>query len=371
MTLDCKREISKRYNILCCIKSVTLDNDEVNINQSFRNPLYNDNSDENSNKNSNGVSQEPDTSFSKKQQANTSLHVNNIENETSINEKDSGLLFRFFKNYYAPLIMHKGLRPIIFIIFIATLFTSLSFLPKVHIGLDQKLSMPKDSYVLDYFKALEKYLSVGVPVYFVVKSGVNYADVNNQNLICSTSGCNEDSLLSQIYQESLEPDYSSIAISGNSWLDDYFDWLSSGGCCLVYKNDTNKFCPASTENAINLCMSCPYSIQNDTNRPIESDFYKYLRFYLIDNPGPICAKGGHAAYGEAVEILNKPDGSYSIGASSFMAYHKVGVTSADFIQSLKKANEIALNITNTMKLRARSYSNDTKYIENLEVFPYR
>lgn len=371
MTLDCKREISKRYNIFCCVKSVTLEDDEPNNNQSFSNPIYNDNSDDNSNKNSNTISYEPATSSSKHSEIGTSLHVNSIQNDSNVNENDSGILFRFFKNYYAPLIMHKGLRPIIIIIFLATLFTSLSYVPKVHIGLDQKLSMPKDSYVLDYFKALEEYLSVGVPVYFVVKSGVNYADVNNQNLICSTSGCNVDSLLSQIYQESLEPDYSSIAISANSWLDDYFDWLSSGGCCLVYKNDTTKFCPAITPNSINLCMSCPYSLQNDTNRPIESDFYKYLKFYLKDNPGIKCAKGGHAAYGEAVEIINKPDGSYSIGASFFMAYHKVGVTSADFIQSLKRSNEIALNITNTMKLRAKSFTNDTKYIENLEVFPYR
>jgi Niemann-Pick C1 protein len=369
MTLDCKREISKRYNLLCCIKSVTLENDETNINQSFSNPVYIDNSNEIKAKNSNDISRESATSSTKQSEIGTTLHVNSIDNEN--NENDSGILFRFFKNYYAPFIMHNALRPIIIIIFMATLFTSMSYVPKVHIGLDQKLSMPKDSYVLDYFKALEEYLSVGVPVYFVVKSGINYADVNNQNLICSTSGCNIDSLLSQIYQESLEPDYSSIAISANSWLDDYFDWLSSGGCCLVYKNDTSKFCPATTENSTNLCMSCPYSLQNDTNRPIESDFYKYLKFYLKDNPGTKCAKGGHAAYGEAVEILNKPDGSYSIGASFFMAYHKVGLTSADFIQSLKKSNEIALNITNTMKLRARSFTNDTHYIENLEVFPYR
>lgn len=38
------------------------------------------------------------------------------------------------------------------------------------IGLDQDLSVPKDSYVLKYFDYMEKYLDVGVPVYFVTKS---------------------------------------------------------------------------------------------------------------------------------------------------------------------------------------------------------
>ena len=53
------------------------------------------------------------------------------------------------------------------------LFTSIALVPKVSVGLNQKLSVPKDSYVLDYFTALEDYLSVGVPVYFVVKKGVS------------------------------------------------------------------------------------------------------------------------------------------------------------------------------------------------------
>ena len=37
------------------------------------------------------------------------------------------------------------------------------------VGLDQDLSVPKDSYVLKYFDYMEKYLDVGVPVYFVTK----------------------------------------------------------------------------------------------------------------------------------------------------------------------------------------------------------
>ena len=54
---------------------------------------------------------------------------------------------------------------------------------KVEIGLDQELSMPEDSFVIDYFKALTK-VKVGAPVYFVVTraedGAPDYSDVETQ-----------------------------------------------------------------------------------------------------------------------------------------------------------------------------------------------
>jgi Niemann-Pick C1 protein len=290
-------------------------------------------------------------------------------NEDNINEEQSGILFKFFKDYYAPALMTKWVRPMVIISFLALFFTSLSFLPQVSTGLDQKLSMPRDSYVLDYFQALDDYLSVGVPVYFVVKQGQNYSRIDDQNAICSTSGCNIDSLVNQINQAALQPEYSSLAINANSWIDDYFDWLSSGDCCRVHPNDVNSFCPSTSVNYTN-CVSCPIEFQNETNRPTSHDFYKYLKFYLEDNPSMKCAKGGHAAYAEGVELVSRPDGSYDVGATFFMAYHKVGITSTDFIDSLRHANEIALNITNMLKNNARQMTNETINVDDIEVFPY-
>lgn len=53
-----------------------------------------------------------------------------------------------------------------------------------------------------------------------------------------------------------------------------------------------------------------------------------------------------------------------------MAYHKVGVTSTDFIDSLKHADAIASNITTMMKNNARTFTNDSSVIDSIEVFPY-
>ena len=76
--------------------------------------------------------------------------------------------------------------------------TCIALMGFIGLGLDQKLSMPHDSYVLTYFESLNAYLSVGSPVYFVVKQGQDYTTPNGQNMICSGQGCPEYSLLGQV-----------------------------------------------------------------------------------------------------------------------------------------------------------------------------
>lgn len=341
MTLDCKRELSRRYNLFCCIKSSIYDDDEENE------PITSNDYDEES------------SDMPKHEQKNKS--------------KDSGVLFKIFNKYYAPFLMNPVVRAAVIVIFLASFFTSLTLLPKVGVGLDQKLSMPKDSYVLDYFKALEKYLSVGVPVYFVLKGGQNYSSVDTQNMVCASKGCNLDSLLNQVNLATLQQNYTKLAVPANSWIDDYFDWLSSDDCCRVYNDPARNgtFCPSISKD-FDKCVPCSIRYQKGTDRPVEYDFYKYLSFFLSDIPGTICAKGGHPAYGQAVEVIksNSSKNGYEIGATYFMAYHTVGVTSDDFIDSLRHANEISENITDTMKKNARKRTNDSAFIDSIEVFPY-
>ncbi len=75
----------------------------------------------------------------------------------------------------------------------------------IGVGLDQKLSMPHDSYVLRYFESLAQYLEVGSPVYFVVESGHNYTTRAGQDMVCSGRGCPEYSLLGQLYSAAQQP----------------------------------------------------------------------------------------------------------------------------------------------------------------------
>ncbi|NXG22088.1 NPCL1 protein, partial [Grallaria varia] len=53
---------------------------------------------------------------------------------------------------------------------------------------------PQDSYMLQYFSELNQYLAVGVPTYFVTTGGYNFSSAEGINGICSSAGCDSDSL---------------------------------------------------------------------------------------------------------------------------------------------------------------------------------
>ena len=57
--------------------------------------------------------------------------------------------------------------------------------------------------MLQYMKDL---LSMGPPVYFVVKAGLNYSDWDTQNLICGGQGCSPDSLSTYLFRAHLAPE---------------------------------------------------------------------------------------------------------------------------------------------------------------------
>jgi Niemann-Pick C1 protein len=94
------------------------------------------------------------------------------EDEPTPGEKD-GILFRIFKNTYAPFIMNDYVRPLVIFIFVTWLAASIALIPYVKIGLEQNITMAKDSYMIEYFSSLKQYFAVGPPVYFVIKPGTS------------------------------------------------------------------------------------------------------------------------------------------------------------------------------------------------------
>uniref|UniRef100_A0A182W717 SSD domain-containing protein n=1 Tax=Anopheles minimus TaxID=112268 RepID=A0A182W717_9DIPT len=276
-----------------------------------------------------------------------------------------GLLYKFFKSIYVPFVMRKPVRVAVMIVFFGWLCSSIAVAPHIDIGLDQELSMPGDSFVLKYFRYLQQYLSIGPPVYFVVKNGLNYSTMHDQNLICGGQYCNLDSLSTQVYIASKQPQSTYLARPASSWLDDYIDWSAAPGCCKQWTNGS--FCPHQKS----ACGACNISL-TPQKRPVESSFRHYVSFFLEDNPDEACAKAGHAAYGSGVKY--EPDALFpqynDVGATYFMAYHTILKSSSDYYEALRSARKISANITSTIHANLRLQGRNEAEIQQIEVFPY-
>lgn len=121
-------------------------------------------------------------------------------------EYDTSFLQKIFTNYYTPFIMSKHMRPIIIIVFTCWSMFSLIVAPSVEPGLDQELSMPQDFHVVKYFQYMIDILSMGAPVYWVIKPGMEWHKPEEQNLICGGVECNTDSMSTQLYIMSNYPE---------------------------------------------------------------------------------------------------------------------------------------------------------------------
>ena len=310
---------------------------------------------------------------------------------------------RFFKEKWTPFLLKNWIRPIVITFFITITCASIGVaFTKTRVGLDQDLSVPEASYVKKFFEYQEEYLQVGTPIYFVVKGDIDYQETDIQNAICSTQGCNAESLAQYIFLASKDSEFWKIETPSQSWLDDFIDW-SSGSlipktkapCCNCRQGKESSgilprpsdpeyfcesfedFCPAnnpkngsSYEKTCQSCLGLKERVGH-LNRPFAADFYKFLDFFLRDNPGAECAKSGHAAYSQAVHFTNQYSGNttlpyyqWRVDASSFMTYESVCIASEDCTENVVKARLLAGEIEKMIHDTLNLTKND------VEVFPY-
>ncbi|XP_076812151.1 NPC intracellular cholesterol transporter 1-like [Clavelina lepadiformis] len=278
-----------------------------------------------------------------------------IKSEANVEGENDGILYYLAKNYFSRAVLSKFVRPLVVILFVAMSCFSGAVLNNIEIGLDQSLSMPEDSYVLGYFAGINEYLSVGAPVYFVVPEGQDYTTDQGANQICGGTGCNNNSLVQQVAYMAKMPNYSRIAYPVSSWIDDYYDWLKPQSSCCRYNGSsplTAQFCPAAVVS--NDCTACRSGGEVSIHpRPNATEFMEFLPWYLKDNPGLHCGKGGHAAYGSSVKLI---DDGENVGATAFMGYHTVARKSSDFIACLKHANNISAEISKNLNVTVFPYS---------------
>ena len=317
MVLDGQRAADNRVDCVPCVK---LDKDET-YDEMFKTKqaTYS------------AIHDSSDTSLLiPKQTVNTSYsttNFTNIDNQTqSAQYEQQGLLKSFVRNYYAPFLLKPLVKLVVVILFFGWLFTAIYFASSVQLGLDQRVALPKGSYVIDYFDDLNQYLAVGPPLYLVIKEGFNYSDVNSQNKICGIGGCYPDSLGNYF---SAAP---YTAGSTFSWIDGYLTFIANQQQCCQQRNGT--ICPPDDTNG---CSNCWDLQPGPLNRPVPSEFYgEYFNYYLHKpNVSDSCTLLGLGYLSDVV-----PNNGSVLTVSRIRMYHSVLKTQQDYINALKVAYEL-------------------------------
>jgi Niemann-Pick C1 protein len=178
-----------------------------------------------------------------------------------------GPLGRFFRRYYAPTLIKPRVKRAVLVLFGTVFALSCLGVHKLQMGLDQRLALPAGSYLRNYFDAIDTYLDVGPPLYFVAKD-VDVTTRAGQQALCGRfTTCHPLSLANTLEGERLRPDVSFLAEPASSWIDDFFQWLNPvlDTCCRVKKRDPAVFCsPSDSEFDCQPCFEGRSSAWNIT-----------------------------------------------------------------------------------------------------------
>ncbi|XP_020084535.1 Niemann-Pick C1 protein-like [Ananas comosus] len=279
-----------------------------------------------------------------------------------------GFLARYMKEVHAPILGLRGVKVIVIAVFVGFAFTSIVLSTRLQPGLEQKIVLPRNSYLQDYFDDLAKYLRIGPPLYFVVKD-FNYSLESSQtNQICSISQCNSNSLLNEIAKASLVPESSYIAKPAASWLDDFLIWLSpeAFSCCREFVNGS--YCPPDDQppccqpsqgscGVTGKCKDCTTCFRHSDlhdGRPSIAQFKEKLPWFLNALPSSDCAKGGKGAYTTNVNLTGYERGI--IQASAFRTYHTPLNKQTDYVNSMKAARDFSSKISDSLQMQIFPYS---------------
>lgn len=268
---------------------------------------------------------------------------------TTTNESDhieynySGLI----KKYYAPKILTKTAKPKILTAFILWIGISLSLLPYIELGLDQKIALPTESYLINYFESMAKYINVGPPMFLVVKN-LDLTSRENQQKVCGKfSTCEEFSLSNILEQEYKRSDVSTITDPLSNWLDDFLTWLNPNldQCCRLKKN-SQEFCsPRAPDRQCEVCYLNHEPQYNISMEGLpEGEEFMYFFQEWIEQPSDPCPLGGKAPYGNAIAFSNK-----LIETSYFRTSHSPLRTQHDFIHGFRNSLRIVEEVNSYQK----------------------
>lgn len=255
--------------------------------------------------------------------------------------QDETTLQQFIRKVYAPMLLDRKVKVAVVVIFLGIFTAGVSLIPKVSLGLDQRVAIPDDSYLIQYFNDLYDYFDSGPPVYFVTRE-LNVTEREHQQQLCARfTSCKQESLTNILEQERKRPEISYISSTPASWIDDYFLWLDPqiGECCV----ENGELCFEDRDPAWNITLS---------GMPEGEEFIHYLQKWIDSPTDEVCPLGGKAPYSNALVIDGEKK---TIPASHFRSSHTPLRSQEDFIDAMASSRRIA---------------NDLKESMGIDVFPY-
>ena len=255
---------------------------------------------------------------------------------------EEGGLQKFIRQSYAPALLEKKTKAIVLMIFLGLFTAGLALMPTLPLGLDQRIAIPKNSYLIPYFNDLYAYFDSGPPVYFVARE-MNVTERPQQQQLCARfPTCESYSLANVLEQERKRPDVSYIAEPAAIWIDDFFLWLNPTfeRCCT----EGNKVCFEDREPPWNTTL---YGM------PEGREFVHYLEKWLDSPTTKDCALGGMAAYSNALVV---DDESTTVPASHFRSSHTPLRSQKDFIEAYAAARRISKDISDAIGSEVFPYS---------------
>lgn len=253
---------------------------------------------------------------------------------------EEGMLQRYIRKSYAPALMDKKVKTAVMTIFVTIFAAALALLPRIQLGLDQRIALPADSYMIQYFDDLYEYFGSGPPVYFVARD-VNMTERTHQEQTCgSFSACEIYSLSSIIEQEARRPAVSYLNQGASSWIDNYLNWLNpSSGCCTLDNGD-----PCLSDDEWSLSMS---------HLPQGQRFVELLEPWLSAVPTGECPTAGRGAFTSALVVDTNHT---NVPASHWRSFHTPLQSQDDLINSYAAARRIAKDISDRHKIDIFPYS---------------
>lgn len=268
----------------------------------------------------------------------------------------------FVREYFAPNLLRPYVRRFVLVAFSAMSIVFSIMITKLEYGLDQRIALPRQSYMIDYFDTMEAQIRTGPPLYFIIKN-VDFASHSISSKLCGRfPGCADDSIYGLISAMADQPNTSYVAATSDSWIDDYYSFLKDSepdqppSCCRLYTNGTIIPVPEleSMYDTTLRCSTNVYPQRTLDSFPSGKNFSTYLshwRTSVLDET--TCLQTGSPLYDSSITMLNNE----TIEGVVYRTFHTPLTSQKDFINAYTAAVDIAKEMQNRLG-------------GNAEVFPY-